>query len=234
MNIDVVIPTYYAKLDILNKTVKENCDLLKKMGVRFRYIVVVDFHSGLDNRLSYLDIMRTPNVEVYFKANISEHKESFRAINFGIQIGEFENVLVMDDDYLLSKKYIDKVKDFVGNALFLKSFYRNDGERVWKDSIKDGGQSIGSGQPKLLKRDFLLSNGLYQEEYVGYMFCDTEFSYRYEKLDGVEIEDGDVLDIMHLEHCYRYRGRDIDKERLHLLYFKQNKENLERHIQCLT
>lgn len=227
--IDIIVPTFYAKRDILLQSVSENVKLLTQKEIDFTYIVVVDFHELFDCQLAYYNINRiSSRVNLYFKYNQTTHKESFRAINFGCCISKAANMVIMDDDYIVSEEYLDLLCKNMEKPVFCSSFLRKKGELFVAEEVSMDANSesmtIGSGIPKFLSRITLFRNGLYDEQFVGYTFCDNEFSRRYCALENKLVIDGAKFGITHLEHDHYLHGAKVDVQTLHLQYIDQNRK----------
>lgn len=241
MNVDVIVPTYYAKKDILKRTVSDNCRMLKLSNFNFRYIIVVDYFFKIDNKMDYdLMVSSDSNVDIYFKYNTSLLKEQHRCINFGFSIGSSNNVLIMDDDYLLTCDFLNSLKNEVEkrnedyDGIFLPSYFEENEKmhgglgqlyKISKDPNIEG-MTIGSGSPKLINRKTANKIGLYNNDFIGYMFCDNEFTFRYANRDIIILPEN--FGVRCIKHKYYHFGNEIEKNNIHNLTYSRNKEIFNR------
>lgn len=225
MQIDVIVPTYHKKLDIVSRTADHNIKILEANSIDFSYIIVVDFHSNVDSTLNYFNLNSlSDRINIYFRFNQTGHKESFRCINLGFHLGNAPFVLIMDDDYTISNEYIAAIKKLDAPAIFAESFLC-EGERVEINlNPFEEAMTIGSGQPKFIKRSIAIENGLYDDRYYGYMYCDNDFSRRYGGLPGILILDGADLGINTESHDHFYGDKSIPMEQLHSMYIEHNRK----------
>ena len=230
--ISIIVPTYYGKNNILNKTVLYNCNLLRKVGFIFQYIVVVDFYSSFDSRFRYQHLFDVDNyIRVFFHLNESGHKESFKCANFGMAICLYDDFLLMDDDFLLSYDFLETVlKSNSGESIFLSSFQSNASDGSVSSCMVSidpeiEGVTIGGGTPKVLnKKEIWEIGGFYNPSFVGYMFGDNESCRRLLNVKNKIFIDGDKFEIVHLSHDHFLNGEEIGLSELHKIYYEKNKK----------
>ncbi len=223
MLLDVIVPTFHKKFDIVCETTKHNTSILDSLGVEYRYIIVVDLHADVDSTLNYAKLNSlSPNVNMYFSMNSTGHKESFRCINLGFHLSKAPAVLILDDDYLISKAYILALQNFDAPAIFVNSYLANGERHEISMNPYDEAMTIGSGPPKYIRRHVVEYVGLYDSRYIGYMYCDNDFSRRYGGLPGTIVLDGADLGIAVKDHPHYYGTRLVPKDKLHDMYKDRN------------